>query len=549
MRVREVDGRGALVLELDGAPGPSEALELFADLPHCALLESQGDHGALGRFSFLSADPFLRLEAKGRSLTWSVGAGTGTEPGRRSSGGTRSEAAPRPSRGSPSEAVRRPSEGDPFAAVEGELHRLRRRLGDSGVPAPGPDGAPDALPPFRGGLLGYFGYDLLHHLERVPPPAFDDLALPDLDVGFHDWTLAWDHASGRTWVFSTGLHAALGSHRMRAARDRADVVLGRLRGPVPPRAAALLAAAGSAASGSDPAGGPPDSAPAFALAGPPGLRSTFSAAGYRAAVERAREYILAGDVFEVNLSQRLSLPFAGSGLELHHRLRAANPAPFAAYLGGRRATVLSASPERFVRVSGDLVETRPIKGTTARGYTPEHDFALGDDLQLSEKDRAENVMIVDLLRNDLSRVALDRSVRVPNLWDLERHPTVHHLVSTVTARLRPGLGPVDVLRAAFPGGSVTGAPKVRAMEIIHELEPVRRGVYCGSIGYVGFDGAADLSIAIRTVTLAGGTAHLSVGGAVVADSDPGTEYRETLLKAAGLLRAFAPAPVLEAAAR
>jgi para-aminobenzoate synthetase component 1 len=293
-----------------------------------------------------------------------------------------------------------------------------------------------------------------------------------------------------------------------------------------------------------------DGAPTFSLAGPPGLRSTFSAEGYRAAVARAREYILAGDVFEVNLSQRLSLPFAGPPADLYRRLRAANPAPFAAYVGGRAAAVLSASPERFVRVSGSTVETRPIKGTTARGYTPEHDFALGDDLHVSEKDRAENVMIVDLLRNDLSRVAVDRSVRVPGLWDVERHPTVHHLVSTVTARLRPGLGPVDVLRAAFPGGSITGAPKVRAMEIIHELEPVRRGVYCGSIGYIGFDGSADLSIAIRTVTLARGTAHFSVGGAVVADSDPESEYRETLLKAAGLLRAFVPAPpVMEAAAR
>jgi para-aminobenzoate synthetase component 1 len=173
-----------------------------------------------------------------------------------------------------------------------------------------------------------------------------------------------------------------------------------------------------------------------------------------------------------------------------------------------------------------------------------HDFALGDDLQASEKDRAENVMIVDLLRNDLSRVALDGSVRVPELWRVERHPTVHHLVSTVTAQMRPGLGPVDLLRATFPGGSITGAPKVRAMEIIHELEPTRRNVYCGSIGYVGFDGELDLSIAIRTVTLKGGTAFFSVGGAVVADSDPAREYRETLLKGAGLMRAWtAAAPV------
>nr|MBA2565201.1 anthranilate synthase component I family protein [Gemmatimonadota bacterium] len=209
--------------------------------------------------------------------------------------------------------------------------------------------------------------------------------------------------------------------------------------------------------------------------------------------------------------------------------------------------VLSASPERFLRLSGDHVETRPIKGTAGRGFTPRHDFALADDLHASDKDRAENVMIVDLLRNDLSRVAVDGSVRVPQLWKLERHPTVHHLVSTVTARLRPGLGPVDLLRATFPGGSITGAPKVRAMEIIHELEPTRRGVYCGSLGYIGLDGEADLSIAIRTIVLTQGRASFSVGGAVVAESDPAAEYRETLLKGAGLLRAW-DAPVAPARA-
>ena len=524
MRAREVTTPGtALVLELEDVPAPADVLELFVDLPHCVLLESQGRHGELGRHSFLSADPFLRLEAKGRRLSWTTGGVDGA-------------------------SIPRTEEDDPFDALERELRRFRAvdppgdtaagtdEAGTEGTAPPGDD-----LPPFRGGVLGYFGYDLLHHLERVPPPAFDDLAFPDLDVGFHDWTLAWDHGSGRAWLLSTGLPATAGPERGLRARQRADAVLTRLAAGRPRRVrpAPRAAAAGGAAP-----------APAYPLSGPGGLRSTFSAEGYRAAVARAREYILAGDVFEVNLSQRLSLPFAGPPPDLYRRLRAANPAPFAAYVGGREAAVLSASPERFVRVSGSTVETRPIKGTTARGYTPEHDFALGDDLHVSEKDRAENVMIVDLLRNDLSRVAVDRSVRVPGLWDVERHPTVHHLVSTVTARLRPGLGPVDVLRAAFPGGSITGAPKVRAMEIIHELEPVRRGVYCGSIGYIGFDGSADLSIAIRTVTLARGMAHFSVGGAVVADSDPESEYRETLLKAAGLLRAFAPAPpVREAAAR
>ncbi len=502
------------VLELSDAPAPDLACEALLDLPRTTLLESGGEVSDLARWSFLSADPFLRLQSKGRSLTWLEGDRTRSE------------------------------EGDPFEALE----RALRRFG--GSLAKVPEG--DALPPFRGGALGYFAYDLLHHLERVPAPRHDDLRLPDLDVGFYDWVLAWDRPARRVWLVSTGLPESGRAGEARA-EERLRLVLSRLERAVPAPGApggearswlgAVPTAAASGAGEASAATAARDEAPpTFAVPEALNLRSTFSRAGYLAAVERAREYILAGDVFQVNLSQRLSLPFAGAPLELYRRLRNANPAPFAAFLAGREAAVLSASPERFLRLSGDRVETRPIKGTSGRGYTPMHDFALGDDLRASEKDRAENVMIVDLMRNDLSRVALDGSVRVPDLWRVERHPTVHHLVSTVTARMRPGLGPVDLLRASFPGGSITGAPKVRAMEIIHELEPTRRNVYCGSIGYVGFDGETDLSIAIRTVTLKGGTAFFSVGGAVVADSDPAKEYRETLLKGAGLMRAWT-APV------
>jgi para-aminobenzoate synthetase component 1 len=536
------------VLELRDAPAPAVACERFLDLPRCALLESVGTPGDLCRYSFLAADPFRRLEAKGCRLTWSDSAGTRSE------------------------------DGNPFEVLERELavwssEALAPALGSPAMAAPAmtapemaaPEMAAGAsrLPPFRGGVLGYFGYDLLHHLERIPAPRHDDLQLPDLNVGFYDWVVAWDHLQGRAWILSTGLPEAEGAARERRAAERLEFVLGRLssgdgagwggtnedgadiRGAT---AMGTPAARGGRVAGGDSTtgeGSPPSvpgevgGPPTFVLKEvAPGLRSTFSRAGYLAAVERAREYILAGDIFQVNLSQRLSLPCAEPAFNLYRRLRSANPAPFAAFLAGREAAVLSVSPERFLRLSGDCVETRPIKGTTARGYTPLHDFALGDDLVASEKDRAENVMIVDLLRNDLSRVALDGSVRVPALWRVERHPTIHHLVSTVTARLRPGLTAIDLLRATFPGGSITGAPKVRAMEIIHELESTRRGVYCGSIGYIGFDGEADLSIAIRTVTLKDGVAHFSVGGAVVADSDPAAEYRETLLKAAGILRAW-----------
>jgi para-aminobenzoate synthetase component 1 len=268
-----------------------------------------------------------------------------------------------------------------------------------------------------------------------------------------------------------------------------------------------------------------------------GLRSTFTHRGYLNAVERVRDYIVAGDIFQANLSQRFQSGLREAPFELYQRLRRRNPAPFAAYLDFGDLAVLSASPERFLRLDGErrLIETRPIKGTRPRGLGPMHDAALGRALAESEKDRAENVMIVDLLRNDLSRVCRPGTVRVPELFALEHHPTVHHLVSTVVGELEPGADAIELIRAAFPGGSITGAPKVRAMEIIAELEPTRRGVYCGSIGYISSTGAMDTSIVIRTYLALRGQVYFQAGGGIVADSDPELEYRETLDKARGLI--------------
>jgi para-aminobenzoate synthetase component 1 len=274
------------------------------------------------------------------------------------------------------------------------------------------------------------------------------------------------------------------------------------------------------------------------MAGMPGVSSTFSRAEYLRAVERTREYVFAGDIFQANFSQRLEASVVGHPFQLYARLRRRNPAPFAAYFDFGPAALASASPERFLRLTGDCVETRPIKGTSPRGWTPRHDSALGESLSESEKDRAENVMIVDLLHNDLSRVCRDHTVEVPELCAIERYATVHHLVSTVVGRLRPGLGAVDLLRAAWPGGSITGAPKVRAMEIIAELEPTRRSVYTGSVGYFSFAGAADTNIAIRTFVVKGGRGYFPVGGGIVADSDPEREYDETLDKARGMVAAL-----------
>jgi para-aminobenzoate synthetase component 1 len=265
-------------------------------------------------------------------------------------------------------------------------------------------------------------------------------------------------------------------------------------------------------------------APQFSVPGPGGLTSNFSAEGYREAVQRCIDYIHAGDIFQVNFAQRLLYPARGDSQSLYLRLRNRNPATFAAYLDLGDSQIVSASPERFLSIRDGIVEARPIKGTRRRSHWPEADLFTGDELLESEKDRAENVMIVDLLRNDLSQICAADSVRVTQLCGLESYQFVQHLVSVVQGRLSPGRTALDAIRCAFPGGSITGAPKVRAMEIIAELEPTARGAYCGSLGYIGFDGAMDFNILIRTITAAGGWWQIPVGGGIVAQSNPQHEY-------------------------
>jgi para-aminobenzoate synthetase component 1 len=279
-------------------------------------------------------------------------------------------------------------------------------------------------------------------------------------------------------------------------------------------------------------------APSYGLPTTSQVASSFSKRQFLAAVGRAIEYVHAGDCFQVNIAQRLLHPATLPPLELYGRLRQRNPAPFAGYFDLGDFVVASASPERFLKVQQNDVETRPIKGTRPRGATPTSDRQQAMELLNSAKDRAENVMIVDLLRNDLGRVCQYGSVKVSELCRLESFQYVHHLVSVVTGRLRASLGPLDLVRAAFPGGSVTGAPKVRAMEIIAELEPTTRGPYCGSLGYVGFDGTTDTNLLIRTFTIGRGWIQFPVGGGIVADSTPEGEYRETLQKAEGLIQAL-----------
>ncbi len=365
------------------------------------------------------------------------------------------------------------------------------------------------LPSFQGGALGYWSYDLGRHLEHLPSWTNDDLRLPEMYLGLYDWALAYDNDTGRSCLFSTGFPEGTPER----AEGRVAEIMDRLARSQVVR------------------GSPRHNDPVS-------LKSNFTPETYMAAVERIREYLAAGDAYQVNLSQRFQAPFDGDSWGLYLRLRTLNPAPFAAYLGFPDVQVLSASPEEFLHLEQGRVRSRPIKGTRPAGATPEETTRYSAELLASEKERAENVMIVDLIRNDVGRVCGIGSVGVPSLFAVEQHPTVLHLVSTVTGQLLFSADALDLLRACFPGGSVTGAPKLRSMEIIEELEPVRRGVYCGAIGYISFGGDMGTSIAIRTLVLTGGQVYLQVGGGVVADSDPWAEYRETLQKGMGLRRSL-----------
>jgi para-aminobenzoate synthetase component 1 len=390
---------------------------------------------------------------------------------------------------------------------------------------------PQSNLPFQGGWAGLFGYELARSLEVVPAAAYDEFKIPALAVGLYDVVVAFDHAEDCAWLVSQGWPETDPAAR----QERAGARLAEFRAYVTGKRS-FAASNGTPL----PVLSTHELAPQFAVTGRPGVTSTFSAQSYRQAVQRTIDYIHAGDVFQVNLSQRLLHPARSPSIDLYCRLRECNPAPFAGYLDGGEWQIASASPERFVRVDNGHVETRPIKGTRARARRPEADLFSGDELRASDKDRAENVMIVDLLRNDLSRTCRPESVRVSQLCGLETYEYVQHLVSVVEARLRDDAAAVDVLRTAFPGGSVTGAPKIRAMEIIAELEPTVRGAYCGSLGYIGPNGRMDTSILIRTITAARGWWQFPVGGGIVAQSSPREEYEETWHKAAGMLRAIAP---------
>jgi para-aminobenzoate synthetase component 1 len=456
---------------------PEEAFGHFAGEDRLVWFDSQDPQGPRGRYSTLCIDPFGVLEATDGQVLHDG----------------------------------RPVAGNPFAVLQALLRSWPVLRAD--LPAP-----------FGGGAAGFFGYELARHLERLPVPH----ALPhpaaspqrEMWVGFYDVVLAFDHRQRRCWLVSSGLpEPAPAARRARALARLGELVRRIERAPAGQRTHPTL--------------------PAVAW------RRDLDADAYMARAEAALELIRAGDIFQVNLTTRhvAPLPPELDAASIHLALRRRSPAPFGAFLRvGADFAISCASPERFLSLDRHgQVETRPIKGTRPRHADAAEDARLRHELLRSEKDRAENLMIVDLMRNDLGRVAALGSVRVGALQQVESFASVHHMVSSVTARLRDGLDAVDLLRACFPGGSVTGAPKIRAMQVIHALEPARRGPYCGSIAWFGLDGAMDSNIVIRSLVVAGGEMIAQAGGAIVADSDALSEHAEMMTKVAPLLRVFGTA--------
>jgi aminodeoxychorismate synthase component I len=470
----------------------------FAVVRQCRfafLLDSAKDPDKLGQFSFVGADPFCVFTAK-------------RLPGPPAKRLAQLAISYYPDPDGPPQCHR--SVGEPFAALRQLLrtHALAR-ADYSAHPVP-----------LLAGAVGYIGYEAGHFIESLPDRGVDDLGLPDIWLLLCDTLLAHCHRTGRSYLSVIGR----GADPAAAARKAAELQSQWLR-----RLAAFEAAPAPVSPDPDPAAQP----------APLALHAHFDRDRYCRAVETVKEHIFAGDAYEVCLSHRLDASFTGDPLELYAALRRENPAPFASLLKLDELYVLSSSPERFLRLGADRVaESRPIKGTRPRGGTPAEDAALRRELAESIKDRAENSMIVDLVRNDLGRIAEFGSVKVPELLIIEAYATVFQLVSTVRAKLRDEVDAVALIEACFPGGSMTGAPKIEAMKIISSLEPVQRGIYAGAIGYLDFSGPLDLSIVIRTLVLKDRRCYFSVGGAVVADSDPGEEYAETLAKAQALIAAL-----------
>jgi para-aminobenzoate synthetase component I len=466
-----------LLQEISTPHTPESLVESLRHEPGVVLLRSALFDSTAARYSFVTVRPFLTFRSFGSRCELTRHA-TGNE---------------------------QLQFGNPWQILDGLMARYEL-LDEVDLPFP------------LGGCFGYWGYDLKNFVEpRLPRRAVNDLELPDCHVGFYHSLAVFDHRLGKTWIVSTGLgeDGSRNEIRARQAREFWENALNR---PV-----------------IEPVRSHPEK---NAISDVAAVASNLSWEEFIAKVERAQRYIRAGDIYQVNLSQRLTAQCALSGWEFFQQLSAVSPAPFSAYIDCGSFQIASSSPELFLRLSGSHILTRPIKGTRPRSADPDHDARMTYELQTSAKEMAELVMITDLLRNDLGRVCEYGSVQVPELVRLERYPQVQHLVSTVEGRLREDVPHFAAFASCFPGGSITGAPKIRAMEIIDELEPITRGPYTGALGYLGFNRESQLAIAIRTAICRGQTAWFHAGAGIVADSNPAAEYEETLAKARGFLAAL-----------
>jgi para-aminobenzoate synthetase component 1 len=476
-----------IVQEVATQHTPESLVEAIGSEPGLVLLRSALFDSPQARYSFVAAKPFLTLRSQGSRCEF------------RSTDGAHEQF------------------GNPWHVLDGLMSRYEL-LEEIDLPFP------------LGGCFGYWGYDLKNFVEpHLPRKAVNDLELPDCCVGFYDSLVVFDHRLDKVWVVSTGCQMD-GSRSGKTAQQRHTDWIKLLQSE------RTVRSAGFSLSRARP------KSEAFlnrlkpALTSP--LPSSLSREAFVSLVNRALEYIRAGDIYQVNLAQRLETSGASSGWETFRALTAVSPAPFSGYLDCGDFQIASSSPEMFLRMSGRHIQTRPIKGTRPRSADPTRDAQLSYELQTSPKELSELVMITDLLRNDLGRVSEFGSVQVPELVRLERYPHVQHLVSTVEGRLRAGVTHFDAFGKCFPGGSITGAPKIRAMEIIDELEPVTRGPYTGCMGYLGFNRESQLNILIRSAVCKGGKVYFHAGAGIVADSDPAAEYDETMAKAAGFVAAL-----------
>jgi len=461
---------------------PESLAERLQGEPGLVVLRSAAFDSPPARYSFVTARPFLTFRSSGSQCEV-----------------TRPSPDPGPQTPDPTQF------GNPWHVLDVLLARYEL-LDEVDFPFP------------LGGCFGFWGYDLKNFVEpKLRRRAANDLELPDCHLGFYASLVVFDHQLGQTWVVATGL-AADGSRSDARAQSQAEFWQAHLRAE-PKECGTRSAERGTTSATRE-------------------ICSTLSRAEFIAAVETAQRYIRSGDIYQVNVTQRLSAAWVSSAWDLFRRLTDVSPAPCAAFLDCGDFQLASSSPELFLRLSGAHIQTRPIKGTRPRSTDPTRDAQLAYELQTSAKEQAELVMITDLLRNDLGRVCEFGSVQVPDLLRLEKFAQVQHLVSTIEGRLRLEVTHLSALAACFPGGSITGAPKFRALEIIDELEPVARGPYCGALGYLGFNRESQLSIIIRTAICKDGVAHFPVGAGIVADSDPAAEYEETLAKARGFFAAL-----------